>query len=257
MSNFGKNIRKIRTFKNLSQSAFAEIFGITRASVGAYEEGRAEPKTESIIEIANYFQVSVDELLKKELTINDISKFNQKENYLNKPVMQENSIANIFISLVSISNYKEYASHIGDNQFLANLPQLALPTGYKEIGRAFEHNGIEMLIHQHGIYHGDILFCSAIKNLQSAQLILNQIYTVISMDRIFTRRLTSIGNILVFSADNSGFPDLEIRLADIVELWLVSGRFSRFLPQPLNFENRISDLESKLNLLNSLVTPKV
>lgn len=75
MSFFGKNIRKIRSIKKISQAAFAEIFGLSRASVGSYEEGRAEPKLEMIIQIANHFSISIDELINKELTVNDLYHF--------------------------------------------------------------------------------------------------------------------------------------------------------------------------------------
>jgi transcriptional regulator with XRE-family HTH domain len=53
MSYFGRNIRKIRAAKNISQSSFADLFKLTRASIGAYEEGRAEAKIDTIIEIAD------------------------------------------------------------------------------------------------------------------------------------------------------------------------------------------------------------
>ncbi|MCI5056343.1 MAG: helix-turn-helix domain-containing protein [Flavobacteriales bacterium] len=75
MSFFGKNIRKIRGFKGLSQAAFAEIFDVNRSNIGAYEEGRAEPKIDLIIEIAKYFSISLEDMVGKELTINDISSF--------------------------------------------------------------------------------------------------------------------------------------------------------------------------------------
>ena len=57
MSKIGNNIRKIRSVKNLNQSDFADLFELKRASIGAYEEGRAEPKINTVIEIANYFGV--------------------------------------------------------------------------------------------------------------------------------------------------------------------------------------------------------
>ncbi len=75
MSNIGKNIRKIRTSKGLSQSAFAELFGLTRASIGAYEEGRAEPKLDAIVQIAKYFSFTLDKILMDEVTVNEIHQF--------------------------------------------------------------------------------------------------------------------------------------------------------------------------------------
>ena len=83
MSYFGVNIRKIRLTKKMSQTEFAEIFGITRASVGAYEEGRAEAKIDKTIEIAAYFNISLDQLLSKKITINEISNFNKIDRLLN------------------------------------------------------------------------------------------------------------------------------------------------------------------------------
>ena len=75
MSYFGLNIKKIRAAKKLSQTEFAKIFDLTRAAVGAYEEGRAEAKIDTLIKIADYFKLTLDQLLRKELTINEIFHF--------------------------------------------------------------------------------------------------------------------------------------------------------------------------------------
>lgn len=75
MSKIGANIRKIRTIKALNQSEFADLFGLTRASIGAYEEGRAEPKIDAAIEIANYFSISLNDIFVKDLTVNQLTKF--------------------------------------------------------------------------------------------------------------------------------------------------------------------------------------
>lgn len=75
MSYVGKNIKKIRAVKNLNQSQFADIFELKRASIGAYEEGRAEPKIATLMQIANHFGISTDDLLNKELSVNDLYHF--------------------------------------------------------------------------------------------------------------------------------------------------------------------------------------
>src|SRR6476661_3672645 len=75
MSYVGKNIRKLRAVKKLSQAAFAELFGLARPSVGAYEEGRSEPKMETVVQIARHFGLSIDLLLTKELTVNELYHF--------------------------------------------------------------------------------------------------------------------------------------------------------------------------------------
>jgi len=107
---FGKNIKKIRLIKKLSQSAFAEVFGLTRSSIGAYEEGRAEPKLEIIIKIANYFSISVDSLVNAEITVNELSHFHLLDDYLNNNVLKErltNAIEITEIPIVSIINVQQ------------------------------------------------------------------------------------------------------------------------------------------------------
>jgi len=96
MSYFGINIRKIRHTKKLSQTEFAKIFGITRASVGAYEEGRAEAKIDKIIEMATYFNLTLDQILSKKITINEISNFNKVDRILNFPKKEKSE--NVILS---------------------------------------------------------------------------------------------------------------------------------------------------------------
>ena len=76
MSQAGKNIRKIRTIKGLSQTAFAKMFDLSRAAVGSYEEGRAEPKLDVLIQIADHYGLSLDDLLSRELSMNELIGFN-------------------------------------------------------------------------------------------------------------------------------------------------------------------------------------
>jgi len=82
MSFFGKNIRKIRISKKMTQTEFAELFELKRTALGSYEEGRAEAKLDTVIKIADYFKLSLDQLLRKELTINEI--FHFKKDFYSK-----------------------------------------------------------------------------------------------------------------------------------------------------------------------------
>ena len=59
----------------MTQTEFADLFELKRTALGSYEEGRAEAKIDTIIIIADYFKLSLDQLLRKELTINEIFHF--------------------------------------------------------------------------------------------------------------------------------------------------------------------------------------
>jgi transcriptional regulator with XRE-family HTH domain len=94
---FGKNIKKIRSIKKLSQLAFAEMFGLKRSSIGSYEEERAEPKLEVIIKIAKHFNISVDSLVNRELTVNELYNFHLPDelidtNKSNKKIQGKNQL---------------------------------------------------------------------------------------------------------------------------------------------------------------------
>uniref|UniRef100_UPI00404A4A7F helix-turn-helix domain-containing protein n=1 Tax=Flavobacterium sp. TaxID=239 RepID=UPI00404A4A7F len=79
MSLFGKNIKKIRSVRGLTQSQLADMIEVSRGVVSSYEEGRAEPKIETILKTASVFSVSVDHLLKTALTVNQLSGFSLPE----------------------------------------------------------------------------------------------------------------------------------------------------------------------------------
>jgi len=70
-----KNIKKLRLFKSLNQTEFAELFELKRSSIGAYEEGRAEPRLDALIKISDHFNLTIDDIVKGELTVNKIAKF--------------------------------------------------------------------------------------------------------------------------------------------------------------------------------------
>ncbi|GAA5028410.1 hypothetical protein GCM10011506_14690 [Marivirga lumbricoides] len=75
MSKYGENIKKIRSVRGLTQSHLADMIDVSRAVVSSYEEGRAEPKIETIIKTAEIFHISIDTLLKKNITVNQLSGF--------------------------------------------------------------------------------------------------------------------------------------------------------------------------------------
>ena len=56
-------IAQLRKEKGLSQIAFAMRFNITQYMVSAYESDKNQPSIELLIQIADYFNVSLDYLL--------------------------------------------------------------------------------------------------------------------------------------------------------------------------------------------------
>lgn len=60
---FGKNLKELRLEKGLSQQKLGEILGFCNQTISFWENGSREPDLDTILEIAQYFEVSLDELL--------------------------------------------------------------------------------------------------------------------------------------------------------------------------------------------------
>ena len=63
-SPFGNNLRYLRELKGLSQRRLAYRIRSNRSSIGSYEENRAHPSFDTLVAISEYFQVTIDDLLK-------------------------------------------------------------------------------------------------------------------------------------------------------------------------------------------------
>lgn len=131
MSYFGVNIRKIRMVKKINQSEFGKLFGLTRAAIGSYEEGRAEAKIDKIIEIADYFGLTLDQLLKRKLSINNILHFDRKKN------KNTAFLSFSLIPYIDFSRRKQYNENFHLNDFIDRLPKISIPDVEKN-WRAFE-----------------------------------------------------------------------------------------------------------------------
>ena len=61
------NIRILRDRMGISQKKMADKLGIGRPKYSAYEEYRCEPNISLIIKLSEVFEVSIDDLIKKDL----------------------------------------------------------------------------------------------------------------------------------------------------------------------------------------------
>ncbi|MBQ8412098.1 MAG: helix-turn-helix transcriptional regulator [Lachnospiraceae bacterium] len=67
MSCFGGNFKKLRKDKEMSQEQMAELLNIAdRSTISRWENGSVEPDLDTLIQVAKFFDVSLDELVVRE-----------------------------------------------------------------------------------------------------------------------------------------------------------------------------------------------
>lgn len=72
MGVIGENIRFLRKTHQLSQCDLADKVGLKRGNIASYEKSAAEPKIDNVIKLADFFQVTLCDFLKKDLTTGEV-----------------------------------------------------------------------------------------------------------------------------------------------------------------------------------------
>jgi transcriptional regulator with XRE-family HTH domain len=155
MTHIGKNIKKIRNVKGLSQQSFADLFSLTRGNISSYEESRAEPKIEVIVKIANFFGIPLSDLIEKDLSVNELLHYNT--NLVIETERLKTSQQLIKIPFVSTSYKDDYIKQYNNNNFIQELPYLVIPSHSKSNLIAFELDEPENLPSGFDFRSGDIL----------------------------------------------------------------------------------------------------
>jgi transcriptional regulator with XRE-family HTH domain len=125
MTKIGANIKKVRTAKGLSQQAFADLFELTRGNISSYEENRADPKIDTVIQIANYFNIPLNQFVTQNISIHEILKYNG-----DKLIEDEKQSINRQLKQVPFINDAIFLKcHYGELSFtdLDSFPRLILP----------------------------------------------------------------------------------------------------------------------------------
>ena len=66
---FSSKIREVRKKENLTQEEFAEKIFVSRNAVAKWETNRGYPDIQNLITISDIFEISLDELIKKDKNV--------------------------------------------------------------------------------------------------------------------------------------------------------------------------------------------
>lgn len=248
MSFFGKNIKKIRSVKNLSQQAFANLFKIKRAGVGAWEEGRAEPKTDTMMKIAKHFGISIDALLTRDVTVNELQHFDlfqlgADEHEPSLTLLLDSAFNTI--PYLTATEQAVYINEVGKREFTQALPMIQMPVNLLNADLAFEISRANMQT-DYGVFsQGNVVFGKSITNTPQ-NLFPGHAYIVVSTSKVQLLRFVATTNETSWQSDNIHQPEVNIAITDIQAIFKTVSvmQFSNGFPQ-----NRIDRLEEKVSIL--------
>lgn len=152
MKHLHQNLKYLRknTVPKLTQEQMAELLGISPSAYGAYEEGRAEPKTDTLLKLSAHFGVTVEDLCTRDLQKNGPApavaakqQFQTITRVLATTVNQQNEDN---IELVPLKAAAGYTRGHADPEFIQTLPTFHVPFLSKQRKhRAFAIEGDSML----------------------------------------------------------------------------------------------------------------
>lgn len=230
MSIISNNLKYLRKKKGLTQQQFADSIGCKRASVGAYEEERAEPKYDLLNTIADFYNLSIDELVNEEMSDSWKPKSKASASQVRILSVTLDSEEKENIELVPVKASAGYLNGYADPEFVADLPKFSLPMFKNGTFRAFEIKGDSML----PLESGTIIIAEYVDDWNSIKA--GQTYVVISNNegvvykRIGQKFKAEKGFLLV--SDNKVYDPYWVNTDEVVEVWKAKGFFSTQLPEP-------------------------
>jgi transcriptional regulator with XRE-family HTH domain len=242
-----RNLKVLRKKSGYTQAQLAEKLGIKRSLIGAYEEGRAEPKLSTLVNIARLFAVSLDHLITADLSEEqpEVSLVPTKSGAPNKmrvlaiTVDQDNKE---YIELVPHKASAGYLNGYADPDFIEELPRFRLPM-LSTIGthRAFEIKGDSML----PIASGTVIIGRYIEDWSEIKdgtpcIVVSQSEGVV-FKRVYNKLKN--GTTLRLHSDNPVYDPYEVLVDDVNEIWEAKAYISSTFP--------IADFS--LNKLTSIV----
>jgi len=221
---FGNNLKVLRKASDLTQQQLAEKLGINRATLASYEEGRAEPKFDSLKRIASFFKVSIDDLLQKSKAARtDFKKWEQKDLQILPIVLDQNDQERI--TLVSKKASAGYLRGLEDPQFIEELPSFSLPFDKVDQGsfRAFEIEGDSML----PIPSGSYIIARFEDDWRAIRD--DDPYIVVSQNDGLSYKRVELDmrkELISLHSDNKGYDSYSLPLFEVRELWKAIGYIS-------------------------------
>ena len=205
MKSLGENIRFLRKEKGWTQANLADKLEVNRSLIGAYEDGRTEPRLATLQVLCHLFDVSLEELLYKSLD-KQAPKTGRREYPLRVLPITVDPSGKELISLIPQKAAAGYTQGYADNEYIEGLQSISLPLPeLQQSGslRIFQIEGDSMLPIQPGSY----IIGEFVENWETLKN--NECYILLTLnDGIVYKRVENElirNNRLVLKSDNKEY----------------------------------------------------
>jgi transcriptional regulator with XRE-family HTH domain len=229
MIKLNENIRAIRKKLNLTQDQFAAKLDIKRSLVGAYEEGRAEPRAELLHRIASMGGTTVEALISIDLTKSDGKAPASYQRGKEVVVLTIDNDRKENIEFVPVKAAAGYLNGYADTEFIKELPRFHLPMLRQGTYRAFEIKGDSML----PLMPGSIVVGEYVEKLNDIRS--GKTYVIVTQNegvvykRVFNY-LDENGKLFLVS-DNRQYSPYQVDGNDVMECWAAKAYISVQFPE--------------------------
>jgi len=244
---FPSNIKFLRKRRGRTQDDLAFALQLKRSTLSGYENGVAQPGIELLVAFSGYFNISVDTLIK--VDISRLSEYQLGElergydayirgsnlRVLTTAVTPENEEN---IELVSEKAKAGYATGYADPEFIGDLPLFTLPfLSHNRKYRTFQLKGDSMLpIPDKSWVTGE--FLQDWREIKSGNA-----YIVLTVNdgivfKIVENDLEKRGKLVLYSL-NPLYEPYEVHINDVKEIWRFVNYISNELPDPVLPEKQL------------------
>lgn len=216
------NLKYLREKKKLTQSDIAKLLEVSRSTYANYEREESEPPASQLLKIAQFYKVSTDDLLTKDIGVPLFQHTPEKtDNILSDNIrvlpitVSENHKHNIeFVPAKAIAGY---VSGMKDPMYITELPRFYLPKLSEGTYRAFEIEGDSMPpIHNGYIVIGK--FVEHARDLKNGRR-----YVVVLRDEgvVFKKVISELDRDkkLILASDNIEYLPYSVAAKDVLEVW--------------------------------------
>ncbi len=223
---FPENIKFLRKRRKLSQADLAAQLELTRTTLAGYEKN-IQPPFRVLIKFAEFFNVSIDALVRYDLQALSEFQLSQIEDGFDIDVtgkklrlltISVNSEGKENIEMVPVKAQAGYTASYGDLEFISSLEKFSLPFLPKEkTYRTFQIKGDSML----PVPEGSWVTCSYIQNWENIKD--GTPCVVVTRDdgivfKLVYKQIEKAQTLLLIST-NRNYKPYEVSMKNVVEMW--------------------------------------